>query len=359
MMRIIHKPLRVYFFLRQGWNKLRGNALSLKDTFITFHEQLWINAAEAVSAEFEKFDNGFYRIRKNEKTTWIKDYLVNLDSFASLKLARNKPLVASILQQNGATVPDFLVFTPAEIDKAKAFLKTSTGSCVVKPALESAGGTGVTMNVKTHTELIKAALFAAAFCPQVIIEEQVSGDVYRFLYLDGKLIDAVLRHPPILIGDGRSTIQQLIQAENRKRVEQGGIHSLKVLVTDQDCRNTLKTSGYSFRSVPAKGVAVRVKSTTNDSSSSESMSVLNKIAPVLADEVADAIAPLELRLAGVDVVTPDIGKSLTESGGAIIEVNACPGLQYHYQISNKEEGVDVAVEILKTLLADENKTDIV
>jgi len=342
--------LRIIFFLRQGWTKLRGNALNLKDVFTEFHEEIWQNAADELAVEMVRFSGGFYQIRSENRSTWIKDYLVEIDHYVTLQVARNKPLVSKVLLEHGIPAPPFHAFTLRDIASAKTFLQQQNAPCVVKPALDSAGGTGVTTHVRTNRDLMRAAIFASAFCPHIMIERQVPGDVYRFLYLDGELIDAIRRRPPHVIGDGRSTIRELIRAENKRRIEQAGHSSLKVLVIDADCRKTLRRNGLKLNSIPEKNHAVMVKATTNDSGALECESVFKQVDTELAREGARAAKALSIRLAGVDVITRDISVSLQKSGGKIIEVNAAPGLQYHYQVRNPQDSVPVAVLILRRLL---------
>ena len=70
----------------------------------------------------------------------------------------------------------------------------------------------------------------------------------------------------------------------------------------------------------------------------------------MVEESADAVRAVGLRLAGVDLVTPDIGRGLREAGGAIIEVNGTPGFQYHYEVEDRANATPVALPVLETLL---------
>ena len=76
----------------------------------------------------------------------------------ALNVARNKPLVSTLLIDHGIRVTPFRAFTLNEIESAKEFLKEQQSPCVVKPALGCAGGKGVTMHVTTFRELMRAAL---------------------------------------------------------------------------------------------------------------------------------------------------------------------------------------------------------
>jgi len=342
--------LRIFYFLRHGWSKYRNHALDLKDLFRGFHEEMWHEAANELSVDLEAYPGGFYKASYGDRSTWIQDYRVQLDSHVTLDLARNKPLVSTLLSGQGIHVPPFHAFRFHDIASAKAFLYSQNAPCVVKPALACAGGKGVTTHVRTLRDLTRAVLFASAFDPLVMIERQIPGDVYRLLYLDGKLVDAIRRRQPHVVGDGRSTIRELIRAENRRRVETSGKSALKVLVIDFDCRKTLRRSNLTLDFVPEKGRVVVVKTTTNESAAHECDSVRKLLDSELVRECARATEILGIRLAGVDVITQDVGLPLSQCGGAIIEVNASPGLHYHYQISNPEDIEPVAVPILRHLL---------
>ena len=346
----LYKFTRILYFLRHGWNKLLGHGLQLKDTFSEFHKDMWINAASNLSVELTIYSGGFYRAKYKKMSTWISDYLVEIDNCSVLQVARNKPLVNHILLANNISAPPFQSFTINSIDSAEEFLKSQEGPCVIKPALDSAGGKGVTTHIQTVKELKRAAIFASAFSPEILIEKQIEGDVYRLLFLDGHLIDAIRRDPPRVVGDGKSTIRELIKQENKKRIEQSGHLSLKVLVIDFDCKMTLRRNGFSLKSIPDQGQVVSLKTTTNESGANECESVFGFINEEIIKECRNASEIIGIKLAGVDIITPDIESPLKSSGGKIIEINASPGLHYHYQVRNIEDSRPVAENLLRYLL---------
>jgi cyanophycin synthetase len=77
----------------------------------------------------------------------------------------------------------------------------------------------------------------------------------------------------------------------------------------------------------------------------------------LVAEAREAAAQVGVRLAGVDLITSDLGRCLKESGGVIIEVNGTPGLHYHYQVADEANATLVAVPILRRLL-EESRSDL-
>jgi len=311
-----------------------------------FWHRIWHETASEVGASIADLGDGFFEIERASARTRVRRHYVMLDDPVTLQLAGNKPAVHRLLRAAGVPVPDFVPFTLAELDIAAKFARSSAGPCVVKPARGTGGGRGVTTHVCTRREIRRAALHASLFCRELVIESQIPGDVYRLLYLDGKLLDAVRRRPPYVVGDGISTVRELIAAENRRR----GERSVRGVSIDIDTRAALRRSGCSLRSVPASGCRVPITGISNAGSELDSECVLEQIGKDLEAEAACAAEAVGCRLAGVDVITIDPASSLREVGGCVNEVNTTPGLQWHYQIRNPEQGVRVAALLLESLL---------
>ena len=97
------------------------------------------------------------------------------------------------------------------------------------------------------------------------------------------------------------------------------------------------------------GQTVEVKSTSSENGEQDNHTIREYSDDVVA-ECAEAVQAVGLRLAGVDLVTPDIMRPLAEADGAVIEVNGTPGFQYHYEVEDRAGATRVAVPVLETLL---------
>ena len=211
----------------------------------------------------------------------------------------------------------------------------------------------MTCGVQSHEELARATLHAARWSDEVLIERQALGDEYRLLFLDGELLDVVRRRSPHVVGDSEHTIAELIAGVNRARADSGGRAGLAFLTVDLDCVLTLRRSGLSLRSVPAAGASVAVKSAANQNGASDNETVaVSTLCPDVVRACADAVAAVGTRLGGVELLTPDPSRSLSDAGGALLEVNGTPGLHYHYLVRDREHATPVAVPLLETLLAE-------
>lgn len=317
-----------------------------------FYRSIWRAAADELGAELTALEDGFSEIRLGDRRTRMREHLVMLDSPATVSLARSKAFAYRMLAAEGLPVPEFLEFDLTGLKVALGFLTAAGGACVVKPARESAGGDGVTTNIRTRSALVRAAVFGSLYARTLLIERQIPGDVVRLLYLDGVFLDAIRRRPPTVVGDGRSTVRELIDQENERRAAAKGTASNKRITVSPDCRETLRIAGLSLRSVPEPGREVQVKTASNESAESDCESIFGEAGETMIEEGARTAEILGIRLAGLDVITTDPTRGLAETGGKIIDVNASPGLHYHYQ--TKGLARPVAVPILRTLLETED-----
>ena len=314
------------------------------------YEEMWRDAADELGARVANLSGTFLEISKGAARTRVWNHVVPLDDGVTLKLSLDKTLVHRLLAEAGLPVPTHTEFDAADPQAAQALLARSAGPCVVKPVTSDAGS-GTTTGVRTTVHLRRAILRASRVDSRLLIEQQAPGYAHRMLLLDGELLDVVKRYPPHVTGDGRSTISKLIAGENRRRMECAPGKG-QLLRIDLDCLFTLEAAGLSPSSVLPAGERVPVKTAVSQNAQQENEGVLRhgNISPALVEEARTAVNVLGLRLAAVEVVTPDTSVALREVGGIVLEVNAPPGLHYHYDITEPEYAVRVAVPILKRLL---------
>ncbi len=310
-----------------------------------FYRDAWAEAADELGADLVEIDGGFVEIRRGGTSTRVWRQLSALDEAVSLRLALDKTIVHRLLTERGIQVPDYLEFGHTDLRPALSFMAEG-GSYVVKPA-GGRGGAAVTGCVRSEVDLARAVLSAARLDTRLLIERQIPGDMYRLLYLDGELVDVILRVAPHVTGDGRSTILELVLQENERRLAAARPQAL--MTVDLDCIFTLASGGRALRTVPAARERVQVKSASSENSRDENHTI-RAYAQEVIDECAEAVRAVGLRLAGVDVVTPDINRSLDEAGGAIIEVNGTPGFQYHYEVADRAGATRVAIPVLERVL---------
>jgi D-alanine-D-alanine ligase-like ATP-grasp enzyme len=312
-----------------------------------FYREAWEDAAGRVGAQVIDLGSGFLEIRADGVSTRVWRQLTAVDEAVSLRLALDKARVHRLLVERGVTVPEHREIDCRDGAAGMDFIAAVGGDCFLKPAAGTSGGAGVTGRVRDERSLARARLSAGRFDDNLLIERQLPGDMYRLLFLDGRLVDTVRRRIPTVAGDGRSTVLELILAENRRRLKAERPRALMTI--DLDSVLSLEAGGFTTSSVPADGQIVAVKSTSSDNGERDNHTI-GDVSPVVVEESARAVAAVGLRLAGIDLVTPDISRPLREAGGAIIEVNGTPGFQYHYEVEDRAGATPVALPVLETLL---------
>lgn len=200
---------------------------------------------------------------------------------------------------------------------------------VVKP-INGNHGRGISTDVRNWDDACIALEAAKKVSQSVIIEKFITGEDYRLLVIDHKLVAAALRTAAHVIGDGKSTIQQLIDETNKDpRRGYGHENVLTQITINELTLHVLKEKGLTLDSVPAKGEFVKVKDTANLSTGGTAEDVTDIVHPYnvfMAERISRIIG---LDICGIDIMTSDISKPLPETGGAVLEVNAAPGFRMH------------------------------
>ena len=315
------------------------------------YERIWAHAAHECRAELERLAPGLLQLTRNGCGARVYHQLVPLDDPVTLQVALDKAVVHRLMSQADVPHAEYVEWTADDPGPALSFLERAAGPCVVKPAAGTGGGHGVVPGVETAADLLRARWHASRQVDRLLIERQVDGAVYRLLVLDGRLIDVVRSVPASVTGNGRLTIEELIAAENERRVAAGGRAGLSLIGLNLDTVFTLRRAGLRLTSVldPGRRLALRVA--TNNNAAEDNTTWQGEISPSVLEHARAAAAVVGLRLAGVDVVSTDIAKPLRDTGGVVSEVNGGPGLHHHYLVSDPAHATPVAVPVLETVLA--------
>jgi len=338
--------------LRKFWEVKRNSSkqVYVQDR-VPEYRDMWRAVAESIGANFVPLTDDLWEIVLNGRKTRILSYRMEFDDPVILEMAGNKPLVYRLLRERGLRVPEHEVFQLENLDRAEAFLTRHPKGCVVKPANGTSSGLGITTHILTRHEVRKAAILASLYDSTLLVERMIPGESYRLLVLDGEMIHAVRRRGPRLVGDGISTVHELIQAENKRLMKLGK----DMLGTNRDCRFALDYQNLSLSSVPAKGRSFVAQSVNDPSQRRAEVRTIydENVSELVCDALkknAESVAEsLGSRFIGVDVITTDPTVPLEESGGAIIEANTTPGLHHHYDVRH-EKFPGPALRVIRALL---------
>ncbi len=200
---------------------------------------------------------------------------------------------------------------------------------VIKP-IDGNHGKGNTTNITTWEQALVAFAAAKVYGRSVIVEKYITGFDFRILVIDYKFICAALRTPASVVGDGKNSIQYLIDETNKDpRRGYGHEKVLTQITIDQFTQKMLDEKDYTFETVPAKDELVLLKPTANLSTGGTSTDVTDEVHPaniMMCERIAKIIG---LDICGIDIMATDLRTPVTENGGAILEVNAAPGFRMH------------------------------
>jgi D-alanine-D-alanine ligase-like ATP-grasp enzyme len=312
---------------------------------------IWIEAAEAVGARVDEITPGNFEFRLDGVVAQVRGQRTPLSTPDSIEQTSEKARAQRRLREAGLPTPDHVIVDPSDTSKAEGFLALA-GSCIAKPT-RGGGGQGVVGAICTDSQLRRAiARISRENESNILLEQEIPGEHYRLLVLDGELLDVVRRSKPQVVGDGHATVEELILREYERRLASANPGALKPFVVDLDCLFTLELQGLDLRSVLPAGAVATVMTASNFGGPSDSETYRGSISPTLADEARRACQVLGVRLGGIDIIATRTDVSLAESGGAILEVNPIPALHHHYAVANPASATRVAIPILRCLLAD-------
>ncbi|MEO7213171.1 cyanophycin synthetase [Mucilaginibacter sp.] len=257
-----------------------------------------------------------FRATMTEKTSSI-----------AVDIASNKDETKRLLQEQA--IPVAKGMTISRTEQVVEAIDRIGFPLVFKP-LDGNHGRGISININTTEDAIAAYEFAAKISRRVIVERFVTGYDFRVLVIDNKMVAAALRDPAHVKGDGKHTIQQLIDQENTDpRRGYGHENVLTLIDIDRDTLDLLEKKGYTLDTVPAKGEKVFVKSTANLSTGGTSVDVTDHVHPqnvFICERISKIIG---LDICGIDIMAENLTEPLTENGGVVLEVNAAPGFRMH------------------------------
>lgn len=260
----------------------------------------------------------------------VQATLTNYSGILAVELACDKEGTKKILRDAGVPVPQGTVIH--YLDELEQAIQDVGGYPIVLKPLDGNHGRGITININSWDQAEEAydAAGAASKTRSVIVERYYTGRDHRVLVINGKLVAVAERVPAHVVGNGKSTIQELID-ETNSDPNRGVGHDnvLTKIELDRTSWQLLERQGYNLDTVLPEGEICYLRATANLSTGGIAVDRTDDVHPEniwLFERVAKILG---LDIAGIDVVTEDIGKPLREMDGVIVEVNAAPGFRMH------------------------------
>lgn len=275
----------------------------------------------------------------------IRASITGQTSHIAVETAGDKALTKALLSEVGLPVPRGAVVRTAE--DALTHASRIDGPVVLKP-LDGNHGRGVSLDLRTPEQVRWGFEQAIQHGRRVIVEEQFVGRDYRILVVGGQVAAVAERVPARVVGNGESTVKELIEAVNRDpRRGVGHEKAMTRIAIDDQTREMLARASLTLDDVPLPGAVVVLRATANLSTGGSAIDRTDVIHPDNASIARRAALTVGLDVAGIDFIAPDIARSVRETGGGIVEVNAAPGFRMHLEPS---EGA--SRDVAKAVVAD-------
>jgi cyanophycin synthetase len=266
---------------------------------------------------------------KNQRR--IRASVTGLTSEIGTEIAGDKDLTKSLLRAAGIPVPEGgLAGDPEDAVR----LAESLGYPVVAKPLDGNHGRGITVGLSTPEDVRSGFAAAREHARKVLIEKQFVGSDHRILVVAGEVVAVAERVPAHVVGDGQSTISELVDRTNLDPRRGIGHECVLTRIEIDDCvRNYLARAQLTPSSIPQPGQIVFLRPTANMSTGGTAIDRTDVIHPENALMARRAALTVGLDVAGIDFIAPDITRPVSQTGGGVIEVNAGPGFRMHLQPS--------------------------
>jgi len=284
-----------------------------------------------IEVQVDDAEAGLFTLAYGGRRIRCRESLSDLTSAVSMTLCQDKSLTHKALKAAGLKLPAQQRVGDEAADLA--FLEEHQ-QIVVKP-LDGEQGQGVAVNLRTPEEMRDAIERAKQFDTRVILESFHEGLDLRIVVIGFEVVAAAIRRPAEVVGDGRHTVGQLIEAQSRRRAAATSGESKIPL--DEETERTVRDAGYDYSSVLPMDERLAVRRTANLHTGGCLEDVTSILHPVLSDAAVRAARALDIPVVGLDLMVP----AADQPEYVFIEANERVGLANHEPQPTAEKFVDL------------------
>ena len=295
--------------------------------------------------EFNMMDRleNFISLSDGEKVEYVKQATkTSKDSYITALIMENKLVTKDILRENNIRVPKGKDYD--NIDEAKKdFRLFKDEKIVIKPKSTNFGlGISIFPGEYSREDYDKAVEIAFREDSSILIEEFMTGKEYRFLVIGEEVVGILHREPANVIGNGESTIEELVFEKNKDPLRGKGYKTpLEKIKLGEIEEMFLKNQGLSFKYIPKNGEKIYLRENSNISTGGDSIDFTDKIHPSYKEVALKSAKAVKALICGVDMVIDNIEEEAQEKNHGIIELNFNPAIHIHcfpYKGENRKAG---------------------
>lgn len=276
-------------------------------------------------------EHGYFRLTHGGRGVTCRESLSELTSAVAMSRCADKRVTSRLLARAGLAVP--AQATASDREHNEAFLRQH-GAVVVKP-VDSEQGKGIAVNLTSIDEVETAIEHASHFGGGVLLEQFCEGQDLRIVVINHQVVAAAVRQPATVVGDGQSTIAELIDKQSRRRSAATGGESR--IPVDGETRRCLAGQGHALGDVLPFGESLPVRRTANLHTGGTIHDVTDRLHPALRTAAEHASRVLDIPVTGLDFLVP----SVEGPDYVVIEANERPGLANHEPQPTAQRFVDL------------------
>lgn len=278
-------------------------------------------------------EDQFLKLWHGDHVEYIKNgNMTSKDNYVIPLAMANKVVTKKILDQAGFPVPAGSEFANKE-DALRYYGQVASSAIVVKPKSTNFGlGISIFQEPASLSDYEKALDIAFSEDSHVLVEEFVAGTEYRFFILDGKCEAVLLRVAANIVGDGSSTIRELVDQKNQDPLRGRDHRSPLEIINLGDIELLmLEQQGYTPDTVLPEGVQAFLRGNSNISTGGDSIDMTDQMDESYKQLAADMATAMGAWACGVDLIIPDRTKpaSKEEPNSTCIELNFNPAMYLH------------------------------
>ncbi len=272
-------------------------------------------------------DASFVQLGYGARQRRIQATMTDRTSALGVEIADEKFRTKRLLEQAGIPVAEGSIVE--NLEEAARAAEEIGYPVAVKPEVGN-HGRGISARVRNRGELEVAFASALRIHPTVIVERTLAGLDFRVLVIGGKFVAAALREPAHVVGDGVSSIRELIDGVNASP-DRGVGHErvLTVISVDEMTQRLLKLGGHELGEVLPEGERLYLKTTANLSTGGSARDVTDEVhsdVRLACERIARLVG---LDCIGIDIMAPTLSEPLRRGSAGVVEVNAAPGFRMH------------------------------
>ncbi len=293
-----------------------------------------------IGVEVLDTEGGFFKLTLGGRSITCRESLSELTSAIAMSRCDDKAVTRRVMEAEGLRVPEQITADNPQL--VEDFLNLHH-RVVVKPA-RGEQGRGIKVGLTDLAEVNQAITEAASYCDKVLLEECVEGEDLRVIVIDYQVIAAAVRRPPYVVGNGKDSVEQLVETLSQRR--SAATHGESTIPVDAETERCARLAGFGLQDILPAGTRIKVRSTANLHTGGTIHDVTPQLHPVLASAAKRAARCLHIPVVGLDFLVPNVhGPDYV-----IIEANERPGLANHEPQPTVERFVDLLFPHTKSVI---------